>query len=82
MLYLRERMNVHYTYYGDHFMLYVSEIIMLYSLNFYSAVCHLYPNKTRRKKKEIMREGEAEREILSFTTGVQLQVSMSLFLQH
>ena len=29
-------------------MIYVSQIIMLYILNLYSAVCQLYINKTRR----------------------------------
>ena len=33
-------------------MMYVSQIIMLYTLNLYSAVCQLFPNKTGRKKKE------------------------------
>ena len=32
-------------------MMYVSQIIMLYALNLYSAVCQLYLNKTRRKNK-------------------------------
>ena len=31
-------------------MMYVSQIIMLYTLNLYSAECWLYLNKTRRKK--------------------------------
>ena len=31
-------------------MMYVRQIIMLYTLNLYSAVCQLYFNKTRRKK--------------------------------
>ena len=33
-----------------HFMMYVSQIIRLYTLNSYSAVHRLYLNKTRRKK--------------------------------
>ena len=32
-------------------MMYLSQIIMLYALNLYSAVCQLYLNKTVRKKK-------------------------------
>ena len=31
-------------------MMYVSQIIMLYTLNLYSAVCQLHLNKTGRKK--------------------------------
>ena len=31
-------------------MMYVSQIIMLYTLNLYSAECQLYLNKTGRKK--------------------------------
>ena len=34
-------------------MMYVSHIIMLYTLNLTCAVCQLYLNKTRRKKKEM-----------------------------
>ena len=30
-------------------MMYVSQVIMLYTLNLYSAVCQLYLNKTGRK---------------------------------
>ena len=33
-------------------MMYVSQIIMVYTLNLYSAVCQLCLNKTRRKKKK------------------------------
>jgi len=32
------------------FMMYVNQIIMLYTLNLYSVVCQLYLNKTERKK--------------------------------
>ena len=31
-------------------MMYVSQIIMLYTLNLYSAVCQFYLNKTEGKK--------------------------------
>ena len=31
-------------------MMYLSQIIMLYTLNVYSSVCRLYLNKTWRKK--------------------------------
>ena len=31
-------------------MMYVSQIVMLHTLNLFSAVCELYLNKTGRKK--------------------------------
>ena len=34
----------------NHFMMYVSQVIMLYTLNIYSAISQLYLNKTGRKK--------------------------------
>ena len=33
-------------------MMYVSQIVILYTLNLHSAVCQLYLNKTGRKKKK------------------------------
>ena len=33
-------------------MMYVSQIIMLYTLNLYSAVCQLYLNKAGRREKK------------------------------
>ena len=36
----------------NHFMMYVSQIIMLYTLSLFSAVWQLYFNKTGRRKKE------------------------------
>ena len=44
--------DVPQTYCDNHFMMYVSQIIMLCTLNLYSAVCQLYLNKAGRKKKE------------------------------
>ena len=44
-------MHVHKTYFSNHFMMYASQISMLYTL--YSDVCQLHLNKTRRKKKNI-----------------------------
>ena len=38
------------TDWGHHFMMYVSHIIMLYTLNLHSAACQFYVNKTGRKK--------------------------------
>ena len=34
---------------GSHFMMYLSQFIMLFTLNLYSAVCQLYLNKPGRK---------------------------------
>ena len=47
------------TYCDNHFIMYVSQIIMLYTLSVSSAVCQLYLHKTgRKKKKEKRNEGE------------------------
>ena len=43
ILCLYEMMDVHWTY-DNHFMMYVSQINVLYTLNLYSAVCQLYLN--------------------------------------
>ena len=45
-------MGVHETYWDNHFVMRVSQIIMLHTLNLYSAICQLYLNKTRRKIKK------------------------------
>ena len=42
IVYLYEMMNVHWTYCGNHFMMYTSQIIRLYTLHAYSSVCQLY----------------------------------------
>ena len=42
--------DVHQTYCSYHLLMYVIQIIMLYTLNLHSAVCELYLNKTGRKK--------------------------------
>ena len=44
-------MGVHYTYCGDHFMMFVSQIITLCNLNLHSPVYQLYLNKTGQKNK-------------------------------
>ena len=46
---LDEMMDVHDIHCG-HFIMYVSQISMLYNLNLYSAICQLSLNKTGRKK--------------------------------
>ena len=43
--------DVHQTYCGDQFMTHVCQVIMLCTLNLYSAVRELYLNKIRRIKK-------------------------------
>lgn len=42
-------MDVNQTYCGNHFTIYLSQIILMYTLNLYSVVCQLYLNKTRKK---------------------------------
>ena len=42
-------MDVHQTYYDNHFMMHVSQIIMLQTLNLHCATCQLYLNKIGRK---------------------------------
>lgn len=44
--YLYEMMDINYTYCGNHFMIYGSQIIMLCISNLYSVVYQLYLNKT------------------------------------
>jgi len=41
--------RVHWIYYGNYFMMYVSQMIMLFTLNLYCAVCQLCLNKTGEK---------------------------------
>ena len=41
-------MNVDHAYCDNHFMVYVSQIVMLYTLSLYSAVYQFYLNKTER----------------------------------
>lgn len=45
-------MDAHQTYCGKLFIIYASQITMLYTSNVYSAICQLYLNKTKRRKKE------------------------------
>ena len=42
--------HVHKTYCGYHFMMYISQIIVLYILNWYCALCQSYVSKIGRKK--------------------------------
>ena len=52
LLYLYEMMNVHWIYCGNYFLMYVSQMIMLFTLTLYSAICQLYLNKTGKKEKK------------------------------
>lgn len=44
-------MDVHQSYYSDHFMMFVGQITVLCILNLGSVVCHLCLRRTARKKK-------------------------------
>lgn len=50
LLYLYELMNVNYTY-CNHFATDRCQTVMLYALNLYSEVCHLFLRKVGRKKR-------------------------------
>ena len=41
-------MDVRETYCGHHFLMYVSQITLLFTLNLYSTVCQLYLNKLEK----------------------------------
>ena len=43
-------MDINKIYHDKHFMMCVSQIIMLYTLNLCRAGCQLYLNKTERKE--------------------------------
>ena len=42
-------MGVNGIFRGNHFMIYVNQMIMLYTLNLYNAICQLYLNKAKKK---------------------------------
>ena len=46
--------NVHY--YSNHFMMFASQITILYIINLYSAVCQLFHNLTGRETKKEEKE--------------------------
>ena len=56
-------MDIHQTYCGNHFIMYVRKIIMPYTLNLHSAVWQLHLNKTGRKKKKVQQSRNSEREV-------------------
>lgn len=41
-------MDVGWTYCGNHFTIYVSQIIMLYALDLHSDICQLFLNKKKK----------------------------------
>ena len=45
-------MDANYTYFGNHFTIYISNIIMPYALNLYNALCQLHLNKNRGEEKK------------------------------
>ena len=47
---LYEMVDVEQIYCDNHFMIFISQIIMLFTLNLYPVVCQLHPSKTGRKK--------------------------------
>ena len=47
-------MDVNWTYCSNHFTTYVSQTMMSYTLNLYSAFCQLHLNETERKKNNMM----------------------------
>lgn len=47
-------MDVNETYCDNYFIICVSQVIVLYNLNLYSARHQFYLNKTKKKKKTIM----------------------------
>ena len=55
-------------------MIYVSQIIMLYTLNLHSVVCQLQLNKTGRKKKSGSMTQNQNRKLTCFTTVYPLLV--------
>lgn len=43
-------MNVSWTFYGNNYIIYVNQTIVLYALNSYRDVCQFLLNKTWKKK--------------------------------
>ena len=55
--------------------MYVSQISMLYTLNLHSAACHLYPNKTGRKRNNEIQKKEREKEVWTWVSWIGEQES-------
>ena len=51
------------TYCGDRFTVYVCQVIMLYTLNLFSAICPLYLNKGQNIKLNFKRKASLTRAI-------------------
>ena len=43
-------------YCGNHFMMYISQIIVLYTLNLYSVICQLYQKNWKKKLNKMLPE--------------------------
>ena len=52
-MYVYELMGIHQTHCSNHFMMYVSQITMLYTFNLNSATYQLHLNKMERKKRKL-----------------------------
>ena len=64
LLSLYEKMDVSWTYCGNHFTIYVNQTIMLYLLSLYNHVFQLFLNKTGGKKVEIKKNSRIYAELL------------------
>lgn len=49
LIYVCEMIDIQQTYCGNHFVMDVSQIMVLYTLNVYPVVCHLHLKKTGRR---------------------------------
>ena len=58
-------------------MMYVSQVIMLYTMNLYSAVCQLYLNKTGFKKRKKKLPKCFPRKLYNFTFPTAMNKSSS-----
>ena len=50
LLYLSLKMDVSWTYWGNHFTIYVNQVVTLCALNLQSDVGQLFLNKTGKRK--------------------------------
>ena len=59
-MYLHEKMDVIWTYCGTYFIIYLSQTIMLYTLDLYSDIISLFLNKTGKNCTSNMFPGDAD----------------------
>ena len=71
-------MNVDHDYCDNHFMVYISQIIILCTLNLYSAVCQFYLNKTGRKMFLLYFQSRIESRIIHSISCLGLFVCFNL----